>query len=297
MWNSLKRYRKESKLTQHDLSQKIGLSIPTIKNLENGLGTINSLNIVLENLNLKIIGRNLTTGPNIGKQIITLRKRRNKSQRELAKLVNSSHPTIVALERYNTGRVAVLDAVLTVLGAEPRLVPKDSKISFFTQAGTSSSSELWTTPQEVLNPLYKVFINFDLDPCSPTDNPKTAPVKAKAYFTSEDDGLSLKWFGNAFVNPPYGRGIAQWVKKCRQEVEKNNAQTVVALLPARTDTRWWHNDISRYADILLLKGRLKFGKSTQVAPFPSALVIWGLDNESVAPLRSVFESAQFIPRE
>ena len=107
MWSSLKRYRKELKLTQFDLSQKTELSIPTIKNLENGLGTIKPLKIVLEFLNLNIIGRTLTTGPNIGAQIAILRKRRNLSQRELAKLVSVSHPTIVALERHEKGRVAV----------------------------------------------------------------------------------------------------------------------------------------------------------------------------------------------
>jgi hypothetical protein len=86
--------------------------------------------------------------------------------------------------------------------------------------------------------LYSVFGTFDLDPCSPTSDGRTTFVKAKAYFTETDDGLSLSWFGRVFMNPPYGRSIHHWTAKA--EVEQGNAEVVVGSLPARLDTRYAH---------------------------------------------------------
>ena len=155
------------------------------------------------------------------------------------------------------------------------LAPQGSVQTFFTHAGNNSRSDTWTTPKELLEPLYSVFGAFDLDPCSPTSNGRTAPVRAKVYYTKTDDGLSLPWFGRVFLNPPYGRSIHNWTAKARAEVEQGNAEVVLALLPARPDTRYWHRDIAGSARVFFLKGRLKFGHAEHVAPFPSCLVLWG----------------------
>ena len=111
----------------------------------------------------------------------------------------------------------------------------------------------------------------------------------------EDDGLTLAWFGTVFVNPPYGRDIHHWTTKARLEVEQGNAQTVVSILPARTDTRWWHTDVARIAHVLFLRGRLAFGDVGQVAPFPSALVVWGGKDDQLINLQKTFPDAWFIP--
>ena len=78
---------------------------------------------------------------------------------------------------------------------------------------------------------------------------------------------------SVFCNPPYGRAIAAWVKKCKEEAEKPGT-VVVALLPARTDTKWFHEYIYNKAEIVFLRGRLKFGDGKNSAPFPSMLAIW-----------------------
>ena len=136
-----------------------------------------------------------------------------------------------------------------------------------------------------------MFGRFDLDPCSPTDNPRAAPVKARVHLTPGDDGLALDWHGRVFVNPPYGRELRAWVEKGRREVEERRAAVVTALVPARTDTGWWHEHVAGRADVFLLRGRLAFGDGEQPAPFPSSLAVWGATAETTLALRDALESA------
>lgn len=132
----------------------------------------------------------------------------------------------------------------------------------------SSKSNEWETPQEFFNELDKEF-NFDLDPCADDGN-----HKCDKYYTKYDNGLLKDWGGhNAFVNPPYGREIGKWVEKSYIESQKENT-LVVMLIPARTDTRWFHNYIYNKAEIRFIKGRLKFGGSNNSAPFPLMVVVF-----------------------
>lgn len=132
---------------------------------------------------------------------------------------------------------------------------------------TSNSAE-WATPKAFFEELDKKY-NFDLDPCATKDN-----AKCKRYFTKDENGLAQDWGGcSVFCNPPYGRSIASWVEKCWSESRKQNT-LVVALLPARTDTKWFHEYIYNKAEIVFLRGRLKFGDGKNSAPFPSMLAIW-----------------------
>lgn len=131
----------------------------------------------------------------------------------------------------------------------------------------SSKDQTWETPIEFFNKINKEF-SFDLDVCAV---PETA--KCEKYFTPEIDGLSQDWKGNCWMNPHYGRQIGKWIEKAYTESLKG--ATVVCLIPARTDTRYWHEFIFPYAyEIRFIKGRLKFGNSDNSAPFPSALVIF-----------------------
>ena len=134
----------------------------------------------------------------------------------------------------------------------------------------SSLTDEWPTPIKLFEELDKEF-NFNLDPCADHDNHKCA-----RYYTKEDDGLSKIWGGSdrIFMNPPYGRNLGQWVKKARESAEQNGA-LIVALLPARTDTKWFL-DVMKASEIRFIRGRLKFGDGKRGAPFPSIIVIWGL---------------------
>jgi site-specific DNA-methyltransferase (adenine-specific) len=102
-------------------------------------------------------------------------------------------------------------------------------------------------------------------------------AKGAAYYTEQDDGLRMSWYGNydgskdvIWMNPPYGREIGKWMKKAADAAE--HGCTVVCLVPARTDTRWWH-DYAIQHEVRFIKGRLKFGGSKNSAPFPSAVVM------------------------
>jgi len=126
----------------------------------------------------------------------------------------------------------------------------------------SSKTDLWATPQSFFDGLNKEF-NFTLDVCASKEN-----AKCEKYFTKEDDGLDKDWYGEmCFMNPPYGREIGKWIEKASQ-------YDCVCLLPARTDTRWFHNFIYGKAEIRFIKGRLKFGDCKNAAPFPSMVVIF-----------------------
>ncbi len=132
----------------------------------------------------------------------------------------------------------------------------------------SSQSNEWETPKSFYDRLDKVF-GFTLDPCCTEQTAKCA-----TYYTEADDGLSKDWGGHTvFMNPPYGRDIKDWIRKAHEEGKKDGT-VVVALIPSRTDTRYWHEYCMRAKSIMFVKGRLKFGGSKNAAPFPSAVVVF-----------------------
>ena len=132
----------------------------------------------------------------------------------------------------------------------------------------SSKSNTWETPQAFYDELAQRY-NFTLDPCC-----ESSTAKCSKYFTEADDGLSQEWGGETvFMNPPYGREISKWIQKAYTESRKSET-TVVCLIPARTDTRYWHEYCMKAHEIYFVKGRLKFGTSTNSAPFPSAVVVF-----------------------
>jgi phage N-6-adenine-methyltransferase len=130
----------------------------------------------------------------------------------------------------------------------------------------SSKTDLWETPQNTFDALAVEFGPFDLDVCATSEN-----AKCQRYYTREDDGLAQSWEGVCWMNPPYGREIKAWMRKA-YEASRNGA-TVVCLVPARTDTAWWH-DYAMKGQIRFLRGRLKFGGAANSAPFPSEVVVF-----------------------
>ena len=132
----------------------------------------------------------------------------------------------------------------------------------------SSKTDLWYPPQDFFKKYDDVY-KFETDVCATDDNAKCAK-----YYTEEMDGLSQEWRGVCWMNPPYGRTISKWMKKAYES--SLSGATVVCLVPARTDTNWWH-DYAMKGDIEFIKGRLKFGGSKNSAPFPSAVVVFKQD--------------------
>ena len=131
----------------------------------------------------------------------------------------------------------------------------------------SSNSDEWSTPQNIYSSLNAEF-GFNLDPCATNEN-----HKCERYFTKEQNGLLQKWGGHTvFCNPPYSC-IAKWVEKAYREAQQDNT-TVVLLIPARTDTRYFHDFIMHRSEIRFIRGRLRFSGHENSAPFPSMVVIF-----------------------
>ena len=130
----------------------------------------------------------------------------------------------------------------------------------------SSKEDSWETPQKFFNELNSEF-GFTLDVAASPEN-----AKCSRYFTKEDDGLSKSWNGICWMNPPYGRVIGQWVKKAYDS--SRCGATVVCLLPARTDQKWFHDYCLQSGEVRFVIGRLKFVGGNNPAPFPSVIVIF-----------------------
>ena len=123
----------------------------------------------------------------------------------------------------------------------------------------------WETPQDLFDRLDAEF-GFTLDVCATPDN-----AKCDRYYTEADDGLVQPWEGVCWMNPPYGKGILYWMRKAYQAAVEG--ATVVCLVPARTDSGWWHDYVMK-GEVRFIRGRVRFSGSSVNAPFPSAIVVF-----------------------
>lgn len=131
----------------------------------------------------------------------------------------------------------------------------------------SSKKVEWETPQDLFDRLHQEH-KFTLDVCALPENSKCTD-----FFDPEIDGLAQEWSGVCWMNPPYGREIKKWIQKAFESVESGDCERVVCLLPARTDTAWWHDYVMK-GEIEFIRGRLKFGGCKDNAPFPNAIVVF-----------------------
>ncbi len=129
-----------------------------------------------------------------------------------------------------------------------------------------SATVEWSTPQELFDELNAEF-GFTTDVAATNDNAKCAH-----YYTQEQDGLKQDWRGVCWMNPPYGRAMVEWLKKAIRETW--NETTTVCLIPARTNTAWWHDLCQKYGEVRFVRGRPKFGGADHRLPQPLAIVVF-----------------------
>ncbi len=257
----------------HILSHLPPLNLPaqTVNRLQKGQGRLSVLVGALREA-----GYELRPGP----EALAARY----GQREAARKATLSRNTITALTK-GQGTLQSYLQLATALKIEPRITKRKGYA-----ACLSSRDQTWQTPSDLLTAILAAAAReaFDLDPCSPSSD---GPVPARTRWTEVDDGLARPWEGLVFVNPPYSRALPAWVAKCKEEGERG--ATVIGLVPSRTDTRWWHDNVAGRADIVMLRGRLRFGGGAHSAPFPSALVVWG-DSQMAERIADVIPGAWLI---
>ena len=284
--------RRKARLTQGALAVLVKCNERSVRQAESGMGRTDLFLEMAAALGQTVAGRSLPPGKLLGERLLALRRRTGQS-RGLAGVSGVGAATIRAIEHGGLGHLAALERVADALRAGLVLAPTGST-PFFTGPAASSAWDAWATPQAVLDRLYEVLDDgFDLDPCSPGRG--ISRVRARVHFDEADDGLALPWHGSVFMNPPYGRGISKWVAKAANEVGEGRAEQVLGLVPARTDTAWWHSSVASRADVWLLKRRLAFGDGTTCAPFPSAMVLWGGDENVRVGICRAFPDAWNVP--
>lgn len=286
--------RRASGLTQAEVAARARCSVRGLWLAERGQGSVALFIAAAAAAGCEIAGRALPPGNHLGERLETLRLRMGISRLELAVRSNLSRTTIAALESGQLGHLAVLERVGDTLNAGLGLVPVGQGAAFFGSAALSSGWDSWASPASVLDLVYTALGGTpDLDPCSP--GRARCRVKAAIHYTEDDDGLLLPWHGRVYMNPPYGRTIGHWTAKAVLEVTAGRASVVIGLIPARTDTTWWHRDVAGNAHVCLIKGRLAFGDGRNAAPFPSAVVAWGACTTLQASLTATFSNGWHVP--
>jgi len=131
----------------------------------------------------------------------------------------------------------------------------------FTHESTHNESVEWYTPREIFTALG---IYFDLDPCSPGKQ-IVSWIPAGVHYTIKDNGLMLPWFGNVFMNPPYGQDTPKWFKRLAKH------DNGIGLVFARTDTQWFHDYVPLANAICFIKGRVQFVKPCNAIEYAAGL--------------------------
>jgi transcriptional regulator with XRE-family HTH domain len=259
---------------QKTLAERIGVDPQRIKRLEKGTGSVETLIDAMEALELRLSG--IAPGATITDQLRAKRQKRGWSISHAAQRAGLDRATVADLERGN-GSVASLQSLLTVVA--PNAKRRAPERSYWGQ-GDKEDRDSRFTPPEFMQIIYAAFGPVDLDPCAH----RLSPVVAKRRILLDEggDGLADEWSGRlAFVNPPYSAQLI-WLRRAYEQWSAGNVETVVCLVPVRTDSAWFHQTLAADAEIFFLQGRLRFstpsGKA-QHTPFSLMLVALGTSAE------------------
>jgi transcriptional regulator with XRE-family HTH domain len=265
------------------LASQVDLTKGAVQHIEGGVGCLDTLLALADQLGLVLVGTNLTGDGDLGSRLLALRKKRGYiSQREFADVSKITAPTLRRIESGNTSvQLAKVVGYATFLGVTLSLQPNDKTVV--------SHADHRTTPQDFALALAEVVGGqWDVDPASP--GPELCHIPALRHITAAQDGLAQPWgrgadgmglAANVWVNPPYGRSkggysMRDWLTKAVAEVDSGRARMVVALIMATPGTAYWRELIvERGAFVRFVTGRLKFDGLKSGADFDSAVVVFG----------------------
>ncbi|WP_417832880.1 DNA N-6-adenine-methyltransferase [Terasakiella sp.] len=263
--HKIRQFRKELAISQATLATEISITVEAIRNIENDIGSLQTLQTVLTALELELTGLPLVEG--LGEQLKSIRRSRKYSQRHVCEMTGLTQPTLINLEN-GRGRLSSFYTVLTFYKTSLS-VRKQRRLHY-----KKGKTDSWNTSRDFLEKIHSVVPKFCLDPATNPDS----HVVAQTHFYEEDDGLKQPWNAqNVYLNPPYST-LEAWITKAHDEFHKGNAETIIALLPCRTNTEYFHTLITPSADVLFIQKRLRFGKARQQAPFASMLAVWSKTN-------------------
>lgn len=260
--------------SQKTLAARIGVDAQAVKRLEKGIGSVATLIAAMAALDFRLTG--LGPGKTLPEQLRASRRRRSMSLDETAAKTGLSRTTIATLER-GGGSVASLLRLLALVA--PRVRRRAPERAYWGQADKDDRDSRFTPP-EFMASIYAAFGEIDLDPCANLLSPVIA--RRRILLSEGGDGLADDWSGGlVFVNPPFSE-LLKWLRRAHDQWRAGTVETVVCLVPVRTDSTWFHDTLSAEADIYLLQGRVRFldshGKG-QHTPFSLMLLALGATAE------------------
>lgn len=266
-------------LTREEAALRSGLTSQTVKRLEAGVGSIASLNALMASVELRIA--NLARGATINEQIANRRHRLELTLEEVAQRAGVTRKTVAAVER-GDGTVAPLLRIIDVLAPNAR-PSKPVRASWNYENGPEKGAvrDMRFTPPWFLDYVVDAFGEIDLDPAGH----ELSHVKAARTIILPENGLSADWSGTrlCFLSPPFS-ALVRWLNKAADAFEAGDCQTIVMLIPTRTDSATYHDRIAPHADIGLVRGRMKFTAvdgPSHPAPFSMMVAILGGQIEQV----------------
>lgn len=266
--------RRGAGLTQIEAATRAGVSARALWSVEQGQGHMETLRLVAAAIEFRIAG--LPVGKTLGARIAAARAKRKWSQEKLAAKAGVSIPTVASVED-NSGQVASLAKILAVISTQVRQ-RKNERANW-----ESGRRDVRYTPEWLLDEIVAAFGPISLDPCYA----EGSFVQADRHITAEQDALVTPWSGRlAFMNPPYS-AAAVFLDRAYIAWVNGECETVIALVPVRTNTRVFHERCAGVADVVFMKGRPNFvnpfapNVSGQI-PFGTCLIVWGApDRQSV----------------
>ena len=270
----LKQARRDKGLSRKALSERIGCTEQALKRLEVGVGSLPLLLAVMAQLEFRVSG--LARGDTLNDQLRHRRERSAISISEAARISGLTRGTIARIEQ---GSGSVRSVMKLLVALAPNYGRRAPDRAHWEKDATGSSDERFSPP-EFMDVVYQALGEVDLDPCGHLASPVVA--KRKIIVSEGGDGLQEPWLGRlVYVNPPFS-SLLKWLRRADQQWRDGNAETIVALAPARMDSAWFHEHLRHHTDILVLKGRIRFhtlaGRGNQ-APFPLMVVIWGANRQ------------------
>lgn len=242
--------RREKGWTQKELADRIGTSAPAITRLEKGVGSAKTLQAAMDALQFRLTG--IGPGETLSEQLRGRRMKRSLSLDRLAQRTGLSRTTLLNLER-GGGSVASLMKALKILA--PNAKRRAPERAYWGKGDKEDRDSRFTPPDFMAN-IYQSFGAIDLDPCAHLLSPVIAGHRI--ILAEDGDGLNDEWSGKtAFVNPPFSQ-LLKWLRRAHDQWRIGNVETVICLVPVRTDSPWFHETLSGDADIYLLQGRVRF---------------------------------------